>query len=309
MKEFKANEKSQIIAMAKFLYQNYVVKREKVQAQLETVKDKFDFDGKLAAYKQKLEEQYNERTKTLRAKIDEYKEQEEVMSGPIQTLLLDGHNINEVVTVGYVSDSDGKRRLTATLKYPDTVLPPEDNLGIEDAVDEGPEYDGAGFNGSAEELAADMEQERLADEARADAMHDCEDREADIDVDMQGEFKPIEESPAMPDMNEVMQEVDELVDEAAALTETYGDEKPDYYIPEETKEMGDSFAEAMQQVVESDPVSQEEMEALRREADEIEAMLDDPNTDEDDSESPWDDDEDDASDEDGGEDDDPFSVL
>jgi len=308
MKEFKNNEKSQILAMARFLYTNYTIKREKVENQLKTAEDKFDFNGKLEAYRKKLEEQYNERTKSLRAKIEEYKQQEEVMSGPIRTLLLDNHPIEEVVNVGYVSEGDGKRRLTATFKYPDTILPPEDNLGIEGTVDEGPEYDGAGFNGSAEELAADIEQERLADEARADAMHDCEEREADIDVDMQGEFKPIEEGPAMPPMDEVMQEVDELVDEAAALTEAYGDEKPDYYIPEETKEMGDSFVEAMQQVVDSDPVSQEEMEQLEREANEMEAMFDDPSTDDDDSESPWDDD-DDASDEDGGEDDDNFDIL
>lgn len=299
MKEFKANEKSQIIAMAKLLYTNYTVKREKVENQLSTIEDKFDFDGKLEAYRKKLEEQLNDRTKKLRDSIAEYKKQEDIMSGPLRTLYLDNHRVEEVVKVEYVSDGDGKRKLSATFLYPDTILPPEDNLGIEETaedyaernagavapIDEGPEYDGAGFNGSAEELAADMEQERLADEARADAMHDCEDREADIDVDMQGEFKPIEEGPEVP-----VENIEEGVD---ALVESVK-ENPDYYVEEFAADTAEKFSEAVEKVVSQMPAPAEE-----------EDYLTDPEEESDDD--PWEDDAEDTTDE--SDDEDPFKIF
>ena len=197
MKEFKATDKARILAMAKSQYNMFIVKRQRLENKLNVIEADFDMEQKLAEFKEKLEQKLAEKTRKLRADIKFNKEEQQRWTPEAISSMLDGHSIEELVDFSYSVSDTGKRSLVATFKYPDTILPPtpEDEaagLGLDD-VDEGPEYDGAGFNGSDEELKADMERATQEDEIRA--MQDCED-------------KPHYE---MPEMKEMLESVDEVI--------------------------------------------------------------------------------------------------
>jgi hypothetical protein len=158
--KFTALQKNLILSTARTIFKDFVGKKQKLNERREKIiaDNKVVLDKKLAVVDTELEV------------IDGM--QKKFESNIIE--LLGGYRLEDVVNFEPVTSESGRTTMKCTFKYPDTILPPTDE------TEEGVHADCA-------ESAPQAENEFQSIE------NPVEERKADIDEDMAGEFVPTPE--------------------------------------------------------------------------------------------------------------------
>jgi hypothetical protein len=165
--KFTALQKNLILSTARTIFKDFVGKKQKLNERREKIiaDNKVVLDKKLAVVDTELEV------------IDGM--QKKFESNIIE--LLDGYRLEDVVNFEPVTSESGRTTMKCTFKYPDTILPPT--------------------NEADEDVHADCAEPAPQAENEFQSIENpVEERKADIDEDMAGEFVPTpeESEPAEP---------------------------------------------------------------------------------------------------------------